>query len=290
MHDPLNPHDPTDIDLQKTPPISRAPAAVSRQSPALWIAAVVVLVVAGAAAAYLLLAGRDTPDPGTTRDVALAGSAPTDAERPLGPDVEPIELPPLDESDALVRTLVQALSSHPRVAAWLATDHLIRNFTVVVDNIATGETPARHLGVFRPADPFEVTARETGPIVNPASYERYTPVAAAIDSIDPQGAARLYATLKPRIEEASRELGRTEPFDRTLERAILVLLNTPAVDATARLVPEGGTYRYAEPSIEALSAAQKQFARMGPRNVRAVQAKLQAIALALGIQPERLSN
>ena len=54
-------------------------------------------------------------------------------------------MPPLGESDPVVRLLVQSISTHPRVLAWLATDGLIRNFTVVVGNIADGRTPARHL-------------------------------------------------------------------------------------------------------------------------------------------------
>ena len=37
-----------------------------------------------------------------------------------------------------------------------------------------------------------------------------------------------------------------------------------------------------------MSAAQKQFFRMGPQNVRAVQGKLRAIAFHLGIPDSRL--
>ncbi len=71
--------------------------------------------------------------------------APAAPEAALGGQAEPIELPPLDQTDALVRRLVGALSSNPRVAAWLATDGLVRNFTVVVENLAAGRTPGRLL-------------------------------------------------------------------------------------------------------------------------------------------------
>jgi len=43
-------------------------------------------------------------------------------------------------------------------------------------------------------------------------------------------------TLKPRIEEAHRDLGYPDTsFDRTLEQAIVSLLRTPVPDAAARL-------------------------------------------------------
>ena len=108
--------------------------------------------------------------------------------------------------------------------------------------------------------------------------------------MDPHDAARLYTILKPRIEEAYRELGLTEPFDRTLERALVMLLRTPPIDPGVRLTPKGALYLYEDPALERLTPAQKQFARMGPRNVRTIQAQLREIALALGIPPGRLPN
>ena len=108
-------------------------------------------------------------------------------------------------------------------------------------------------------------------------------------SIDAAGVARLYATLKPRIEEAHRDLGNPDtPFDRTLERAIVSLLSTPASDGAARLEPQGIGFAYVDPALEGLTAAQKHLLRTGPRNVRIIQSSLRQIALALGIPPERL--
>ena len=57
--------------------------------------------------------------------------------------------------------------------------------------------------------------------------------------MDPAGAARLYATLKPRIEDAQRDLGSADTFDHTLERAIVALLNTPVLDGSEALKPKG---------------------------------------------------
>jgi DUF3014 family protein len=111
-----------------------------------------------------------------------------------------------------------------------------------------------------------------------------------VSAIDAQGAARLYATLKPRIEEAYRELGEPEPsFDRTLERALLALIETPVNADSARVTLHGGTgYAFADDRLESLSPAQKLLLRMGPRNAKAIQVKLREIALVLGVPASRL--
>jgi hypothetical protein len=201
-----------------------------------------------------------------------------------------VDVPPLAESDPVVRLLVQSMSNHPSILAWMATDGLVRNFTVVVDNIANGQTPARHLGMLKPAGRFRVVPGAGGLRIDPASYERYNAIAAAVGSIDPQAAARVYATLKPRLEEAHRELGAPEPFDGTLEQAIVRLVQTP-VGGDSRVATKGAEgFQYADARLESLTAAQKLLLRMGPGNARIVQDKLKQIGLALGIPATRLGS
>jgi hypothetical protein len=159
----------------------------------------------------------------------------------------------------------------------------------VVSNVADGKTPSRQLGAVRPSATFSAIERDGVVYIDPKSYARYDGFAAALASIDAAGAARLYATLKPRIEEAYSELGVQVPFDRTLERAIVTLLRTPPIEDPVRLQPMGGTaYAFANPQLEGLTAAQKHLLRAGPRNVRAIKASLRAIAIELGIPPDRL--
>jgi hypothetical protein len=277
----------SDYDLRKAPdPLSEPPR---RRPVALWIAAL-VLIAGLAAAAYVVFGGwrgsqqiaSESPAVGTQQQTVRA-------EQPLGGEAQPIDLPPLGEADPVVRELVRALSSHPTVAAWLTTDGLVRNFTVVVTNIADGRTPARHLAALRPSADFLVREDGEDLSIDPRSYQRYDTVADAMASIDPAGAAKLYATVKPRIEEAYGELGRPDTtFDRTLERALVTLLRTPVLDEPVAVEPHGIGYAYADPRVENLSATQKQFLRMGPANVRKVKAALREIALALGIPAERL--
>jgi hypothetical protein len=283
----LNVHD---FELRKTPDDSQYEER-QRRPVVVWIAA--ILLIAGMGAGVYFVLGRRNAPQQTAAARAPAASAPASPapSTALGADPLAINLPPLAETDALIRELVGGLSSHPSVAAWLTTDNLIRNFTVAVANIADSRSPARHLSVLRPTSSFRVIERGGNTYIDPRSYERYNHLAAAAASINPAGSARLYATVKPRIDEAYRELGVTDAsFDRTLENAIVMLLKTPVVDDPIRLEPRGvGVgYAFADPKLEALTPPQKQLLRTGARNVRQIQSSLREIGLALGIPADRL--
>ena len=279
-------NDLPDFELRSTPSESSSPPRQPPTRPTgVWVA-VAVLIAAAGAAAYIAFVWRPHP---ATPAAAPGPMAAKEPPRPLGGKAEPVTLPPLDASDTLVRTLVQALSESPAIVAWLPTKGLIRNFTVVVANIADGATPKKHLTVLRPSSAFRIVERDGNAYVDPRSYDRYAVFADAIASVDPAGAARLYATLKPRIEEAHRDLGSADQsFDRTLERAIVALLDTPVVDGSVLLKPKGIGYAYADERIESLTGAQKQLLRMGPRNVRIIKMRLRDIGLALGIPQAQL--
>lgn len=250
----------------------------SRLFAAVGLAVIVVL-----AAAYLYLRRSPAGDEVRTATEQVVKKGP--AERLPAEPGEDIPLPPLDQSDTLVRELVSRLSSHPRVAAWLTTDQLVRNFTVVVVNIADGHTPAPRLRPLVPIGPFQVIERGGQSFIDSGAFQRYDGHAAAVSGIDARAAARLFATLRPRIDEAYNELGAPHgDFDTTLERAIARLLKTPVVQEPISVHAAGASgYTFADPSLESLSSAQKQLLRMGPKNVRVVQAKLREVAQHLGI-------
>jgi hypothetical protein len=273
--------DLSDYQLLKTTPSVEEAAPRRRVGLAIAIA---LLTAAAAVASYIVFSRF------SSRNETAAVTSPADAgaaaraEQPA-----PVVLPPLDQTDAVVRKLMEAISSNPQIAAWLATDHLIRHFTAGVTDVAGGATPTRLLPMWRPSSSFRVVPRGRELIIDPRSYERYDGLAAAAASMDPQAAARVYATLKPRIDEASRELG-DPSFDRSLERAIVLLLSTPDVSEPIRVRPKGIGYVFADPTIEALAPAQKQLLRTGPRNVQQFKASLRAFALAIGIPESRLPN
>lgn len=258
------------------------PPSPSRRSIGLWIAVAVILVAALATLLWLVAHRRQPPAPVTAHT-----EAPPAPERPLGGAGDAISLPPLNETDPLVRELMKKISANPRIAAWLATDDLIRDFTIGVANVAQGQSATRQLSMLRPPSNFRVIDRGNQITIDPKSYARYDSFAAAAESLDPAGTARLYATLKPRIEEAARELGDSS-FDRTFERAIVSLLRTPTVNDPIVVVTKGIGYGFADPKLEELTTAQKHLIRTGPRNAAAIKQSLRNIAVALGIPEERL--
>lgn len=277
----------SDYELLKTSHESTAPAR--RPSPAWKPWALVALIIVVGLVGNLIV-GRRQPAPTSVVDdepaPAVTATAPPAA---LGGEPMSVVLPSLDLSDTFVRKLVAALSSHPRIAAWLATDHLVRNFTVVVVNVSEGKIPAVHLQRLRPVGRFQVFERTDDLQIDPRSYERYSSLAGAAASVDPVGLARLYSTLKPLVEQAHRDLGYLDaPFDRTLERAIVLLLKTPVLEDPVALKPRSVGYVFADPRVEALTPAQKQLLRFGSRNVRTIQRALRQIGLALGIPAQRL--
>jgi hypothetical protein len=276
-----------DFDIEKEP-APAPPAAYDNGGSGIWTVIVAAIAVLAAAAAYYWYQREPSHQP-SQRATQGRPAAAAPAQRGPGEPGEDIPLPPLDESDDLVRQLVRRLSSHPAVAAWLATDGLIRNFTVVTVNIANGGRPEKQLGTLKPAAPFLVRGTEGNQSIDPRSYARYNEYADAISAIDARGAARLYATLKPRIEDAYRELG--EPaasFDDVLERAIRELLEVPIVRDPIAVVPKPMSYAFADPKLEALTPPQKHLLRLGSKNVALIQAKLREIAGYLGIPADRL--
>jgi hypothetical protein len=277
-----------DLDLERSgeeppPPPPRSP------NYALWATAIVAAVLVGGGVWYVTSKGPASSPPAT--NVPAAAPQATVPERPESPLVQAsdIDLPPLAETDPVVRQLVAHLSSHPTIAALLTTKGLIANFTVSTLTIAEGRTPVRFLRPIAPRGRFRTMGSGEELSVDPRSYDRYSPHADAIAALDAVGTATLYLTLKPRISDAYRELGYPDgDFDRVLERAIGVLLQTPALDEKVALEPNGVNYAYRDPRLESLAPAQKQFLRMGPRNSQAIRAKLEEIAALLKLHPEPL--
>jgi hypothetical protein len=280
--------DPGDINLDKFAPEQpdpgtlESPAAPARPPVMVAIVAGVLLLALIAGYVYLRRAPSQESAPAPQKKAAATTE----------PQAEPgdqIPLPPLDDTDPLVRDLVGRLSSHPMVARWLTTDGLIQNFVVVTARIADGEIPGSELKKLGPVPPFQTRTSGGMLYLDPASYQRYDRYAQAVSALDARGTARLYATLKPRVGDAYKRLGQPAgDFDAVLERAIVQLLSVPLTSGDIAVEPRGIGYGFADERLERLSPGQKQLLRMGPQNARAVQAKLREIADYLGIPATRL--
>jgi hypothetical protein len=171
--------------------------------------------------------------------------------------------------------------------AWVGADEdLTRTFVAGIERVAQGKSPRTQMAVLAPEGGFQAAADGVGGLVaTPESFARYDLIADIASAIDTEAVALAYQRLRPLLNEAYREIGpQGADFDRALARAIAVLQQVPIVDSPALEATVEG-YRYRNPELEALSPAQKHLLRMGADNVRRLQAKLAALAAAIGLPP-----
>jgi hypothetical protein len=221
---------------------------------------------------------RSTPPPANASPKAV-----TSTEAPIDKPAPPVDLPPLDQMDAFLRPLLSALSSRPELAKWLATDDLVRQLAMAINQAAKGDSPSRDFKVIAPGSPFRVAGRGTRRTIDPASYSRYDGLVQTLTSMDASAAARVYKTIRPRLNEAYQGMGNAgRSVDPAVQQALDVLLDTPVVKDPIALVETGAAgWAYEDPDLEDLRPAQKQLLRMGPANVEKVLVWLRAFQSAL---------
>lgn len=276
---------------------------MSNNKPLLIALVIVGLLVVGYVVSVMI--SDDEPETMVTEPVEIPQPAPAAEPEPepqpepepeptpVAPEQEPVPvpepeepafvLPRLDDSDSLVRDGMVSLTRHEGINRWLGANELIRKFVVFVDNVANGSVPRQQVAFLAPEVPF--TARQISDdvyVMDEASYSRYDLVTDIFTSIDSRRAAEFFVLLQPLFQQAYDELGYPDAkFEDTIFKAIGRLLETPIKTESVRLVRPVVTFEYEDPKLEALSGAQKQMLRMGPRNTRAIQAKLSELALEL---------
>ncbi len=238
------------------------------------IAVVLLLVLAGGAWWMFRPAAPGNASP----KVVNATEAPIDKPAP-----PPIDLPPRDQMDGFLRPLLAALSARPELARWLATDDLIGQLAAAINQAAAGGSSARDFKVIAPSTPFVTSGRGSSRTIDPASYKRYDGLVQTVTSIDASNVARIYKTIRPRLNEAYRGMGHPNGnVDQAVQQAIELLLETPAVKDPVAIV-EGGAFGwvFTNDDLEGLEPTQKQLLRMGPAHADALKVWLRALQNAL---------
>jgi hypothetical protein len=279
-----------ELELERTPPVpGHGPAGDGEGPPGSgllpFILAGGAVLAVGLLGVLFLVFRTPAPRPAAPTPAAASPStAPSPGPTPAAPVVP---LPTLDDSDALARQLGAALSARPELARWLARPGLLRLVAVVVANVADGESPRPHLDFLAPSRRFTARADGRGRLVaDAAGFAGYDAFGDVVASVDAGAAVSAYRTVEPLLDAAYRELGHPEGrFRASLDRAIEALLAVPVPPDDAPLERHATVLRWADPALEALTPAQKQLLRTGPRSVRLVQAKLREVQTALAAPP-----
>ncbi len=247
------------------PPAGSGPPLV----PIAIIGGVIVLFMAGGA----WWMSRRPEAANTTPEAVTATEAPLTAPPPPAP------LPPLDRMDPLMRSLIGALSARPELAHWLATDDLVQQLAAAIDGASQGKSNSRNFKAIAPAGPFVISRSGGRRTIDPASYRRYNGLVGTVTSIDASAVAKVYKTIRPRLQEAYRNMGHPDgDVDRAVDQALAILINTPVVREPIGIVEgSGARWAYANPRLESLTQTQKQLLRMGPDHVDALLVWLRAL-------------
>ncbi|MCK9467994.1 MAG: DUF3014 domain-containing protein [Porticoccaceae bacterium] len=201
-----------------------------------------------------------------------------DEEQPAAPE----PLPPLEDSDNFTRDLLATHSDSDILANWLTSDSLLPKAVALIDNLAKGEIARKVLPTQAPEDPFKVVMEQDIAWLDESNFARYDTYVDAVTSIPPQTLANSFHTLRPLLETAYGELGRSGAgLDQRIIAAIDRMLLTPDHNGPFALERESVFYQFADPSLEALPSVQKQLLRIGPENRARIKNYLKELRVAL---------
>lgn len=264
--------EPEETPLERTPSTSLGGGPSGGGPPVLPIAiggGLIVLLLGGGA----WWMSRDAAPANVTPAAVTATEAPITAPPPPAP------LPSLDSMDPLMRSLLSALSSRPELARWLATDNLVQQLAAAIEKASLGKSSSREFKAIAPAGPFVISRASGRRTIDPAGYRRYDGLVGTVTSIDASAVARVYKTIRPRLNEAYRNMGHPGgDVDRALGQALDILIDTPVVRQPIAVVEgSGARWAYADPKLESLTQTQKQLLRMGPDHVESLLVWLRAL-------------
>ena len=213
-----------------------------------------------------------------------AAPAPVDTAEALEPAEPP--LPPLEESDSLMREQLAAAGIGPELDQMEAEENLVQLGAALVDGFSRGVVQYKLLPVKRPTQPFGVEIKGQQLYMDPAGYARYDEYAEAIATLDTQALVGSFHRMRPLYEQAYAQLGMDpEAFDNAVIRMLDHVLQTPEIDEPIELTRKSVMYQYADPQLEQLSTVQKQLLRMGPQNLRRIKEQAAALRAGLLSQP-----
>ena len=258
-----------------------------------WAVAVIVVIGAIAGGVYLWRKGLQGPQnapsaPAMASSSTAPASSSTVIRHPIteaGPaSASTAPLPALDGSDGTVADELTQLGGGD-LAGVLLREQVIPRIVATVDALPRQGVATRILPLRTPRGAFAVDEQEGSIELSPRNAQRYTPYVRVAEAVDAHKAVAWYVRYYPLFQQAYRELGYPRGyFNDRLIAAIDNMLAAPDSSAPVALVRGDAYYRFADPSLQGLSAGQKLLLRMGPENAAKVKAKLREIRAALAGQ------
>jgi hypothetical protein len=259
-----------------------------------WSAGIVIAGVIAIGVYYRYHSAMPAPPPPQPAVAPQPEAPPAPAiQHPVPPSAEQQQtpLPPLDQSDPVVRDSLSGLLGNPAVAKFLVPHDVVRDVVVTVDNLPRKKVAAE----LRPLQPTggDTAVDTQGPStsLSPQNYARYAALMDVVKSTDPKALATVYFRLYPLFQQAYENLGYPgKYFNDRMVQAIDSVLATPDVQGPVELVRPKVFYQFADPKLEALPAGQKVLIRMGPQNASVIKAKLQQFRAAITATPPQMSQ
>lgn len=189
----------------------------------------------------------------------------------------------VEEGDANLREQAAAWSADQLYARWLESVSL-RHLVAAAQLVADGENVKPALPFLGVPGPFAVREVRPAPaqerlFINSTTYTRYDVLARVAGSVDAAAAGDAYKGFKIFCDSAFAEISPAgKVFDEVLASALRRFTQLRVLEGEVELEPKGAVYAFKDPSLEALSAADKQFLRMGPKNGRVFQRQFRVFA------------
>ncbi|SHE22256.1 DUF3014 domain-containing protein [methanotrophic endosymbiont of Bathymodiolus puteoserpentis (Logatchev)] len=202
----------------------------------------------------------------------------------LLPEVEGAILPELKNSDAEFRQDVLAISDSAQLKQGLFKEQIISKTIASINDMAQGmRPPAKVLRELKLSKPFLVITRGDKMYISPKSYQRYDPLAHAVNRIDSQAAVALYKKYLPLFEVVFKEFSYPKSYQvlDIFKAAVGKILQAPIITGRIEVIQPSVHYKFADSKLEKLSALDKQMLRMGPDNTRLIQKKMRELVQVL---------
>lgn len=229
---------------------------------------------------------KDRPLPSTVR--MQANAQPTETPES---GLQRAVMSPEVVRNAAVRTALQRVADHPRIASWLMNRDLADRAVAAIDRVAAGDVPRLALDFLASDRPFLVYEEDDRYLVAAGTGRRFGPVVDALLSVDVADAAAVFRELGPELEAAWMARGLDSDLEERVKAALDEVIDFEVPVGALEVERRARVYAWADDDLQALSPFRRAMLRMGADNARQLQRRASEFREALGWSvPDRLET